>query len=232
MKRSFFKVMVLALCFFVSAGICLAGPMMGKDEMGLKSAMRKLWEDHITYTRNYIISALANLDDAGAIAQRLLKNQDDIGDAIKPYYGDAAGKKLSELLRSHIMIATEVVSAAKMGEKDGLKMAQNKWSANADEIAAFLSGANPDWAMKSLRDMLYKHLEYTTGEVVARLNKDWQSDIDSYDKGHLHMLMFADTLTAGIKKQFPDKFMAQPPSMGMKNDKKGMMEGKKTMMGY
>jgi len=79
----------------------------------LRLAMRKLWEDHITYTRNYIISALAGLPDTDAVAQRLLKNQDEIGDAIKPYYGGDAGGRLSALLRDHIMIATEVVKAAK-----------------------------------------------------------------------------------------------------------------------
>ncbi|WP_292533995.1 hypothetical protein [Methylocystis sp.] len=74
----------------------------------VKMAMRKLWEDHITYTRGYIVSALADLPDTNAVATRLLKNQDDIGDAIKPYYGENAGKKLSTLLRDHILIATEV----------------------------------------------------------------------------------------------------------------------------
>lgn len=97
---------------------------MGTTEMGmmrtnLRLDMRKLWEDHITYTRNYIISALAGLGDADAVAQRLLKNQDDIGDAIKPFYGEEAGKKLAVLLRDHIMIAAEVVKAAKAGQRRG-----------------------------------------------------------------------------------------------------------------
>ena len=185
-----------------------AGAMMphSSAKLDLRLAMRKLWEDHITYTRNYIISALADLEDASAVAQRLLKNQDDIGDAIKPYYGDEAGKKLSTLLRDHISIATEVVKAAKMGNNEDLTKAQAKWNANADDIAAFLSGANPNWPKKDLTDMLYKHLEFTTGEVVSRLKKDWTADTDFYDKGHMHMLMFADTLTDGIVKQFPDKF--------------------------
>lgn len=172
----------------------------------VKMAMRKLWEEHITYTRNYIISALAGLPDSDAVAQRLLSNQDDIGNAIKPYYGDAAGKKLSALLRDHIAIATEVVKAAKAGEKTQLADAQNKWSANGKEIAAFLSGANPNWPKRTLEDMLQKHLDLTSGEVVGRLNKDWAADIKAYDDGHTHMLMFADVLTDGISKQFPAKF--------------------------
>ena len=160
----------------------------------LQITMRKLWEDHITYTRNYIVSALADLEDISKVAERLLKNQDDIGDAIKPIYGDEAGKKLAALLRDHILVATEVVKAAKMGNKEELSKANKKWYANADDIAAFLSGANPNWPKNVLQDMLYKHLEYTTQEVVSRLKKDWISDIDAYDKDHEHMLMFADTL--------------------------------------
>ncbi|MGZ8896571.1 MAG: glycosyltransferase [Candidatus Aminicenantales bacterium] len=182
------------------------GMMMTKPAADLGMAMRMLWEDHITYTRNYIISALAGLEDQGKIAERLLRNQDDIGNAIKPFYGDAAGAKLTALLRDHILIAVDVVKAAKAGATDDLAAASKKWTANADDIAAFLSGANPNWARAEMTDMLHKHLDYTTQEVVSRLKKDWGADIEAYDKGHAHMLMFADMLTHGIVKQFPAKF--------------------------
>jgi hypothetical protein len=135
-----------------------------------------------------------------------MTNQDDIGNAIKPYYGAAAGDKLTALLREHIAIAAKVVAAAKSGDKKQLADEQAKWSANGKQIAAFLSGANPHWARKDLEAMLQKHLDLTTGEVVGRLNKDWAADIKSYDEGHAHMLMFADVLTDGIAKQFPQKF--------------------------
>jgi len=169
-------------------------------------AMRQLWEDHIVYTRNYIISGLAGLEDAGKVAERLLRNQDDIGNAIKPFYGDAAGKKLSALLRDHILIAADIVSAAKAGNSDAVSKNDKKWHENGDEIATFLSGANPNWPKAVLTDMLYKHLDFTTAEVVSRLKKDWAADIEAYDKGHDHMMMFADALTDGITKQFPKKF--------------------------
>jgi hypothetical protein len=178
-----------------------AAPRVGE----LRVAMRKLWEDHITYTRNYIISALADLPDKDEVAKRLLANQDEIGAAIKPYYGDAAGNKLAMLLRDHISIATEVVAAAKAGDKAKLEAAQAKWSGNGKEIAAFLSGANPNWPKADLEAMLQKHLDLTSGEVVARLNKDWAADIRAYDEGHAHMLMFADALINGIARQFPAK---------------------------
>jgi hypothetical protein len=172
----------------------------------LKLDMRKLWEDHITYTRNYIISALGNLPDAKSVAKRLLKNQDEIGQAIVPYYGDEAGKKLASLLKDHILIAADVVKAAKSGNQDHLKAEQKKWTQNADNIAAFLSKANPNWSEKDLKEMLHEHLALTTNEVVGRLKKDWTSDIAAYGKGHAHILKLADALADGIAKQFPNKF--------------------------
>ena len=216
MKKVILSCILVVFAITAMVSISSAEPMKGemsgkmlcsKPAVDLRLGMRKLWEDHITYTRNYIISALADLEDTGKVAERLLKNQDDIGNAIKPIYGDEAGKKLALLLRDHILVATEVVKAAKAGNNEELAKANKKWEANADDIATFLSGANPNWPKQDLVNMLYKHLELTTGEVVSRLKKDWVADIDYYDKGHEHMLMFADVLTDGIVKQFPMKFI-------------------------
>src|SRR5512147_361633 len=91
--------------------------------ISLRQAMRRLWMDHTVYTRLYIVSAFANLPDAQAVAGRLLRNQEDIGNAVVPFYGAAGGKKLTELLKQHIMIAVDVVSAAKAG--DNAKFAES-----------------------------------------------------------------------------------------------------------
>lgn len=215
MKRiiliGFMAVVAAALLIFLANAPAAAhykeGGMNTRAAVDLRNAMRQLWEEHIVYTRGYITSALAGLDDTGKVAERLLRNQDDIGNAIKPIYGEEAGKKLSALLRDHILIAADIVTAAKAGDNDGVAKGQKRWIGNADEIAAFLGGANPNWPVQTLRDMLYKHLAFTTTEVVSRIKKDWASDIEAYDKGHEHMLMFADMLTEGIVKQFPKKFM-------------------------
>ena len=87
-------------------------------------AMRQLWEDHITWTRLVIVSAATlpdALPDLDPTVQRLLRNQDDIGDAIKPFYGDAAGEELSRLLREHITLAAELIAAAKAGDADAVQ---------------------------------------------------------------------------------------------------------------
>lgn len=208
MKARMMSVMAVLAASLIGCSSSTTTTTVSKTDhtIELKLAMRKLWEEHITYTRNYIISALANLEDANTVAERLLKNQDDIGGAIKLYYGDEAGNKLAALLRDHILIAAEVVTAAKGGDTDSVAAKEAKWTANGKDIAAFLSGANPNWSQADLESMLQKHLDLTTAEVVDRLHKDWAADIKAYDEGHDHMLMFADALTDGIAKQFPAKF--------------------------
>lgn len=172
----------------------------------LKATERKLWSEHVQWTRNFIISDLDSLPDKEAVLQRLLKNQDDLGQSIRPYYGDAAANELSKLLREHIAIAGQIIDAAKNNNKSDLQKYNKLWYDNADKIALLLSNANPNWSNKELQDMLYKHLQYTTDEVVQRLNKDWNKDIAAYDKGYYHILDFADILSNGIAKQFPEKF--------------------------
>lgn len=179
---------------------------LNKSMVNLQMDQRKLWIDHVLWTRNFIVSDLASLPDKEDVLQRLLKNQDDIGSSIKPYYGEEAGNKLSVLLREHIAIAGQVVDAASSNNKDALDKYSKSLYKNADEIAEFLSSANPNWSNSKLKDMLYKHLELVINQAVSRLNKDWKADIDTYDKGEDHIIMFADMLSEGIIKQFPDKF--------------------------
>jgi hypothetical protein len=170
-------------------------------------AMRKLWEDHITWTRLFIVSAVGDLPDKGDTTDRLLQNQVDIGNAIKPYYGDAAGEKLTALLKTHITAAAEVVAAAKANDTVKMADANKRWYANADEIAAFLSGANPkSWPRAEIAQMMHEHLDLTTAEVVAHLKGIWADDIAAYDKVHGQILRMADMLSAGIIKQYPAKF--------------------------
>lgn len=180
---------------------------ISKQELELRNDMRKLWEDHITWTRLAIISLTTDSPDTQATVGRLLQNQDDIGDAIKPFYGDAAGEELSRLLREHILIAADLIAAARAGDSAAVATHQARWRANADEIAAFLNAANPrSWKLREMREMLYEHLDLTTSEVVARLTGDWAADVAAYDAIHIQALEMADELSTGIVKQFDRRF--------------------------
>ncbi|HEX6324859.1 MAG TPA: hypothetical protein VFZ36_14115 [Vicinamibacterales bacterium] len=172
----------------------------------LKQDMRKLWTDHVVWTRDYIVAALADAPGAKASANRLMKNQEDIGNAVAAYYGAAAGTELTRLLKEHITIAVDVVNAAKAGDKAALGAADGRWQKNGNDIAGFLSKANPHLPRAAVADMMKMHLSTTTAEVVARLNKDWEGDVRAYDKVYDHILAMSDAIAGAIVKQFPAKF--------------------------
>ncbi len=104
-----------------------------KAACDLRMSERKLWIDHVTWTRSFIVSDLASLDDKSDVLERLLKNQEDIGNSIKPYYGEEAGNKLTTLLKGHIELAGQVTDAAKNNNKDDLEKYNKLWYENAEK---------------------------------------------------------------------------------------------------
>lgn len=183
------------------------------DPLVFQQAVRRLWEDHITWTRVYIISSLAGLPEADTAAQRLLQNQVDIGNAIKPFYGDQAGNQLTSLLKDHILTAADLLAAAKSGDNAKFEAANKRWYENANQIAGLLNSANPeDWPLSDMQSMMKSHLDLTLEEATARLKGDWAGDVVAYDKVHDEILEMADMLTSGMIKQFPDKFAPQQAS--------------------
>jgi hypothetical protein len=213
--RSVGAVPIAVVCVVVTVG-CGGGPVVKAPKTSnasqaeaawmLKQDMRKLWTDHVVWTRDYIVAAIDGQPDAQSAADRLMRNQEDIGSAVAKYYGDAAGQQLTTLLKQHIGIAVDVVKAAKAGDKAAFTRADDRWQQNGVEIADFLSKANPNWPRETLVAMMRKHLETTTAEVEARLNKNWNDDVKAFDAVYDHILGMSDALADGIVKQFPEKF--------------------------
>ena len=181
-----------------------------QEKQSLQTAVRKLWADHVIWTRQYIVAAVAGTPDAEAAAGRLLRNQEDIGNAIVPLYGEDAGARLTALLKDHIMIAVDLVDAAIKGNKRAFARHDRRWDENADDIAAFLAGANPNWPEEDVRDLLAQHLSLTKGEAVARLGQDWDADVAAFDDIFTEILTMADALSDGIVAQFPERFGDAP----------------------
>jgi hypothetical protein len=176
-------------------------------QVAFHDAMRKLWEDHVTWTRLAIVTFAAGYAGFDATAARLLQNQVDIGDAIKPFYGDAAGAQLTALLHDHITIAVEILQAAKAGDTVAFDEATERWYANAKDIADFLSAANPEfWPKKMMRADMNTHLDQTLAEAAHELERNYVSSVADYEAAHLHILAMADVLSSGIIGQFPSRF--------------------------
>jgi hypothetical protein len=178
-----------------------------RKELTLRRDLRQLWEDHIVWTRLAIISLTTGAPDTEATVGRLLQNQTDIGNAVKPFYGKAAGNELTRRLRQHILIAADLVGAAKAGDQAKLADATARWQRNADDIAAVLNSVNPRfWKLGAMKAEMRKHLDLTTQEAVARLQGKWSADVAAYDAIHHHILHMSDLLASGLVRQFPKRF--------------------------
>lgn len=180
--------------------------MTGKQAR-LHDHMRKLWEDHIVWTRAAIVAFAAGSDGFDASATRLLQNQVDIGDAIKPYFGNRAGNRLTALLHDHITIAVELLQAAKAGDQAAFDDADTRWYANGQQVADAISALNHKvWPRAAVRDMMRTHLDQTLTEASDELTGDYAGSVQAYDEIQHHILEMADSLSSGIVATFPGRF--------------------------
>lgn len=170
-------------------------------------AMRKLWSAHMYWTLLTVDAFYNDPKGVDAKLHRLLQNQKDIGAASVPFYGQAAGDKLAELLKEHIQGAVPVLQAAKSDDKAALDKAVKNWYANAKEIGDFLASANPkNWMAKDTESALEMHITHTIAYSVSILKSDYTQSFGGFEEALHHMLHLADILSDGIAKQFPEKF--------------------------
>ena len=182
------------------AGRCSYTPNLA--EINLRNQMRMLWEQHVYWTRMTIISIAADLPDLDLTTQRLLRSATDFEMAFKPFYGEEIARAFGALIKEHLVIAAQLVKAAKAGDNQAASDAEKRWYANADQIVYFLNRINPFWSVDEMRSLWYEHLALTKSEAVARLHKEYAKDIAIFDQIEQEALMMADVLSDGIIRQF------------------------------
>lgn len=212
MKRLFLVALIMLVTLNMTTGTLSVhakskATCITASEVQFENNFRKLWMDHVLWTSNYITSATTpGTENQEEILARLMKNQEEIGNAIQPYYGEEAGNQLTTLLKEHIKLAGEIVAAANTGNQATLDELSKKWYQNADEMAIFLSKANPNLKLDDVKNLLYMHLKLVSDDLATNLAKDWNANILAIDEGVSHIIIMSDTITKAIIKQFPEKF--------------------------
>lgn len=173
-----------------------------RKQVDLLNELRKLWEQHVHWTRSFIISTAASLGDLEAVTKRLLRNPTDFGNLLRLFYGRQIGLEFEDLFTKHLLIAADLVSAAKAGDTAAADEARQKWYENADEIATFLATINPYWDLDEWKDSLYSHLQMTEQEAVLRLSGQYAEDVALYDEIEEEALKMADYMFDGLIRQF------------------------------
>ncbi len=207
MKKILLSLAFVASMFVSNSALACDACGKGDPAVELRGTMQKLWSDHMQWTFATVDAFFHNQAGLTAQLNRLLQNQKDIGAAIVPVYGQAAGDKLASLLTTHINQAVPVLTAAQKGDQAALKIALDNWYANAQEIADFLATANPkNWNQAEMREMMKTHIDQTTAYAVDLLKNNYEDAVKKYDEANNHMKIMSDELAMGIVKQFPDKF--------------------------
>jgi len=208
----FAGVFILALMAALTAPAA-AAPLTQKKltRLAYHDEWRKLWEDHITWTRVVIIGILDELPGTSAYVDRLLQNYEDMEEALAPYYGDEA-EELGDLIQDHLVIAAELLTAANNGDTAAFEDAKSRWYANADEIAVKMNELNPkSWPLDETRQMWAEHLDATLEEATTHLTGDFAGEVAAYDLVHDLALEMADFISAGVMQQFPNRFTGPLP---------------------
>jgi hypothetical protein len=182
---------------------------VSEQKFRLSNAMRLVWEQHVYWTRMTINSIVFNLPDVDAVTARLLRNANDMGNLLKPFYGNRIAEMFSNLIREHLLIAAELVKAAKAGNQKAVADAERRWHANGAEIAKFLNRINPFISRREFQEMFFEHLALTIKEALFTIQSNFQASIAVFDKIEAEALQMADTITNAIVKQFPRKFSSK-----------------------
>ncbi len=173
-----------------------------KNQISVFNIFRKLWEQHVFWTRSFIISTASELADLDLVTERLLRNPTDFAVALRNFYGLDKARAFEGLLKEHLLIAASLVNNTKNGNTEAAYEDRRKWHKNADEISAFLGEINPYWSARQFRSLLYDHLKMTEDEAVYRLNGKYASDIALFDSIEAQALEMADFMAYGILNQF------------------------------
>lgn len=190
-----------------SAGeVLVTAPMAAENKRtAFRKSVRKLWAEHMIWTRAYIVASIAATPDAGEVGGRLLRNQMEIGALFVPYYGPETGAKVGALLKEDVFLAASVVAAGKNRDAAKLKLAEKRWHDNAQEMAMLLSASNPNWSKDAFIATFENLMTLTYRQATARTGKKWAEDIQTFDELYVQGMALADEIADGIIKQYPEK---------------------------
>ncbi|MPM01316.1 hypothetical protein SDC9_47556 [bioreactor metagenome] len=181
---------------------CAVPSNLSPKQQQLYNTLRRLWMEHVLWTRFFIVSTAFDLPDLEYVTNRLLRNPADFAYVLRPLYGSERAMRFANLLTDHLQIAGQLVNAAKAGDTGSADRLREKWYLNASEIASFLSELNPCWDVITWRELLYDHLKMTENEATYILSGEYTAGIDQYAAIQEEALIMADVMARGIIGQF------------------------------
>jgi hypothetical protein len=171
------------------------------------AALRDLWIGHIFWTRNVSVAAIDKNDAAiKAAEQQAVANAQAIAASIEPFYGAAAKESFFKLLAGHYGAVKAYLAATVAGDASAQATATQSLTSNAEEIAVFLSKANPHLPKDALHSLLLAHGGHHIQQIQQLKERNYTSEASTWEDMKNHVYQIADATADALAKQFVRKF--------------------------
>ena len=182
-------------------------PVHNEKTSHTAAALRDLWVDHIFWVRNVSLAAINNNDAAmKAAEQQAVANATSIAASIEPFYGAAAKEAFFKLLAGHYG-AVKAYLVATVGDNTSAQAsATQSITSNAEEIAVFLSKANPYLPKDALYSVLLAHGGHHIQQIQELKARNYAAEAKTWDDMKSHVYQIADATADALAKQFPKQF--------------------------
>lgn len=172
-----------------------------------KAVLRDLWLGHILSIRNVAVATMDKNAAARSAAEAdVVANAQQIARTIEPFYGKPAADQLFTLLAGHYQGIREHLDATVAGSANQQDAAVKALTANAAEIATFLSSANPNLPKDTVMGLLMAHAAHHVTQFQQLKDGEYTREAETWKGMKQHIYVVADALTQALAAQFPAKF--------------------------
>ena len=171
------------------------------------AALRDLWVGHIFWVRNVSLMTFDRNDAAMKVAeQQVVANAQSIAAAIEPFYGAAANEAFFKLLAGHYGAVKAYLMATANGDASAQATATQSLTSNAEEIAIFLSKANPYLPKDAVYGLLLAHGGHHIQQIQQLKDRKYDAEAKTWEDMKNHVDQIADATADALAKQFGTKF--------------------------
>jgi hypothetical protein len=171
------------------------------------AALRDLWVGHIFWIRNVSLATFNKNDEAlKAAEQQVVANAQAIAATIEPFYGGAAKESFFKLLAAHYGAVKAYLVATAGGGAPAQATATQSLTSNAEEIAVFLSKANPYLPKDTLHGLLLAHGGHHIQQIQELKERKYVVEARTWEDMKDHIYQIADATADALAKQFAKEF--------------------------
>jgi hypothetical protein len=174
----------------------------------MEKTLRDLWLGHIFMIQHVVLfNAKNNPAELDAAEKQVLANAKQIASTFTPFYGGTRAESLYTLLAAHYASVKDYSEATIAGSTDRQDAALARMASNADDIDVFFNGVNPHNLPKgTIRGLIAAHGAHHVLQINQYKKKEYAELEETWSMMRQHVYVIADTLSAALVKQFPDKF--------------------------